>query len=122
MMGRKERAFGPLPPLTLEDLVPSDHFYRHLERSLDLSCVRDRVHEVYANIGRPSIDPMVFFKRQLILFCEGLRSERRLMPVVADRRSLRSLPRRRPPRATARPLPPEPHPATARHRPLSALL
>jgi hypothetical protein len=22
MMGRKERVFGPLPPLTLEDLVP----------------------------------------------------------------------------------------------------
>ncbi len=41
MMGRKERAFGPLPPLTLEELVPPDHFYRHLERSLDLSFVRD---------------------------------------------------------------------------------
>jgi transposase len=89
MMGRKERAFGPLPPLTLEDLVPSDHFYRHLERSLDLSFVRDLVHEVYANIGRPSIDPVVFFKLQLILFFEGLRSERQLMQVVADRLSLR---------------------------------
>ena len=30
MMGRKERAFHPLPPLTLEDLVPPDHFYCHL--------------------------------------------------------------------------------------------
>jgi hypothetical protein len=24
MMGRKERAFGPLPPVTLEELVPHD--------------------------------------------------------------------------------------------------
>src|SRR6187431_835214 len=89
MMGRKERAFGPLPPLTLEDLVPPDHFYRHLERSLDLAFVRDLVRETYAERGRPSIDPVVFFKLQLILFFEGLRSERQLLRVVADRLSLR---------------------------------
>lgn len=89
MMGLKARVFGPLPPMTLEDLVPPDHFYRHLERSLDLSFVRDLVREVYADTGRPSIDPVVFFKLQLLLFFEGLRSERQLMQVVADRLSLR---------------------------------
>src|SRR3954470_358495 len=89
MMGRKERAFGPLPPMTFEELVPADHFYRHLERSLDLGFVRDLVHDTYAESGRPSIDPVVFFKLQLILFFEGLRSERQLMRVVADRFSLR---------------------------------
>jgi transposase len=89
MMGRKERAFGPLPPLTLEDLVSPDHFYRHLERSLDLSFVRDLVRPRYADLGRPSIDPIVFFKLQLVMFFEGLRSERQLMQVVADRLSLR---------------------------------
>jgi hypothetical protein len=62
MMGRKERTFGPLPPLTLEELVPPDHFYRHLERTLDLGFVRELVREAYADIGRPSIDPVVFFK------------------------------------------------------------
>jgi len=89
MMGRKERAFGPLPPLTLEALVPPDHFYRHLERSLDLGFVRDVVRDTYAESGRPSIDPVVFFKLQRILFFEGLRSERQLLEVVADRLSLR---------------------------------
>jgi transposase len=89
MMGTKERAFGPLPPVTLEGLVPADHFYRHLERTLDLSFVRDVVREAYADSGRPSSDPVVFFKLQLILFFEGLRSERQLMRVVADRLSLR---------------------------------
>jgi transposase len=89
MMGTKARAFGPLPSVTLEELVPSDHFYRHLERSLDLSFVRDLVRDAYAGIGRPSIDPVVFFKLQRILFFEGLRSERQLMQVVADRLSLR---------------------------------
>jgi transposase len=89
MMGTKERAFGPLPAVTLEELVPPDHFYRRLERSIDLGFVRDLVRDAYADIGRPSIDPVVFFKLQLILFFEDLRSERQLMQVVADRLSLR---------------------------------
>src|SRR4051794_6153355 len=89
MMGTKDRVFALLPPVTLEDLVPPNHFYRHLERSLDLSCVRGLVREAYADSGRPSIDPVVFFKLQLILFFEGLRSERQLLQVVADRLSLR---------------------------------
>jgi transposase len=89
MIGHKERAFGPLPPLMLEELVPADHFYRHLERSLDLSFVRTVVREAYAESGRPSIDPVVFFKLQLVMFFEGIRSERQLMRVVADRLSLR---------------------------------
>src|SRR5687768_8196718 len=89
MMGIKERAFAPLPPVSLEDLVPPDHFYRHLERALDLGFVRDLVKGAYADNGRPSIDPVVFFKMQLVLFFEGLRSERQLLRVVADRLSLR---------------------------------
>jgi transposase len=89
MMGIKNRSFGPLPPVTLEDLIPPGHFYRHLERTLDLGFVRDLVRDAYAEVGRPSIDPVVFFKLQLILFFEGLRSERQLMQVVADRLSLR---------------------------------
>ena len=28
MMGKKDRSFAALPPVTLEDLVPADHFYR----------------------------------------------------------------------------------------------
>src|SRR3954471_25064666 len=88
-MGRKDRSFAALPPVTLEDLSPPDSFYRHLERSLDLGFVRDLVRDAYADSGRPSIDPVVFFKLQLILFFEELRSERHLMEVVADRLSLR---------------------------------
>jgi hypothetical protein len=41
MMGSKQRAFAPLIHVSLEDLVPADHFYRHLERTLDLSFVRE---------------------------------------------------------------------------------
>src|SRR5512139_453694 len=33
-------------------------------------------------MGRPSVDPVVFFKLQLIAFFEGIRSERQLMQTV----------------------------------------
>src|SRR3954468_12849706 len=65
--------------VSLEDLVPQDHFYRHLEATLDLSFVRDWAKELYAERGRPSIDPVVFFKLQLVMFFEGIRSERQLI-------------------------------------------
>ena len=89
MLGSKARIFAPLVNVSLEELVPHDHFYRHLEQSLDLTFVRDLVKAYYAPIGRPSVDPVVFFKLQLIMFFEGLRSERQLMRVAADRLSVR---------------------------------
>ena len=89
MMGSKARHFAPLLKVSLEELVPQDHFYRHLERTLDLTFVRKFVQETYAGGGRPSIDPVVFFKLQLVLFFEGLRSERQLMRHAADRLSIR---------------------------------
>lgn len=89
MMGTKLRQFSALPDLSLEELVPKDNFYRRLQGDLDLSFVRDLVRDLYAPSGRPSVDPEVFFKLQLVLFFEDLRSERQLMQVVADRLSLR---------------------------------
>src|SRR5437667_8776349 len=89
MMGRKERSFASLINVSLEALVPHDHFYRHLEKTLDLSFVREFVQETYSGSGRPSIDPVVFFKLQLVMFFEGIRSERLLMKHAADRLSVR---------------------------------
>lgn len=37
MMGLKEREFAPVAAVSLEVLVPQDHFYRHLQKVLDLS-------------------------------------------------------------------------------------
>jgi len=62
--------------------VPKDHFYRHLERTLDLTFVRDLAADCYASGGRPSIDPVVFFKLHLVMFFEGLRSERKLIELA----------------------------------------
>jgi len=94
MMGSKDRAFAPLVNVSLEQLVPeqlvpADHFYRHLHKSLDLSFVRELAIPFYAAGGRPSVDPVVFFKLQLFMFFDGIRSERQLVRTAADRLSLR---------------------------------
>src|SRR5215210_5807202 len=89
MIGTKARSFAPLCNRSLDNLVPTDNFYRHLETKLDLGFVRDLVRTTYKEKGRPSIDPRVFFKLQLVMFFEGLRSERELVRVAADRLSVR---------------------------------
>ena len=88
MMGTKARCFTPVPAVSLEEFVPADHFYRHLDWALDLSFVRDLVQDCYAASGRPSVDPVMFLRLQLVMFFEGIRSERLLMRLVADRLSV----------------------------------
>src|SRR5439155_8412590 len=78
----KRRCLDRSVLVSLEALVPRDHFYRQLEAKLDLGFVRELVHGRYEVNGRPSIDPVVFFKLQLIMFFEGIRSERQLLEVA----------------------------------------
>src|SRR5689334_1603796 len=69
--------------ISLEDLVPADNFYRHLVVKLDLGFVREWTRKLYAERGRPSIDPVIFFKLQLVMFFEGIRSERQLIETAS---------------------------------------
>lgn len=82
MLGQKTRDFKYHEAVSLTNLVPDDNFYRRVEYCIDLSFVRDLVSDFYFDLGRPSIDPVVFFKLQLIAFFEGIRSERQLMEMV----------------------------------------
>src|SRR5437899_6427056 len=83
MMGHRSKRFKLFTETDLEALVPADNFYRRLEGCLDLSFVRELVRDRYEEGGRPSIDPVVFFKLHLIAFFEGITSERRLMETAA---------------------------------------
>lgn len=82
MMGIKKREFKVHSSIYLDKLVPGNNFYRQLESRIDLSFVRELVKDFYVPYGRASIDPVVFFKLQLIMFFEGIRSERQLMEQV----------------------------------------
>ena len=52
MIGGKLRFLAPLAAVSLEDLVPADHFYRHLERTLDCA------GQVPVNVPAPTSQTM----------------------------------------------------------------
>ena len=76
----KSRRLDEPIAVSLEALVPQDHFYRHLESKLDMRFVRGWVDDHYADRGRPSIDPVVFFTLQ-----EEPGAETRHAPNVSSR-------------------------------------
>jgi hypothetical protein len=51
VLGNKVRQFTPVGTIALDELVPADHFYRHLEQVLDLTFVRQWVQDDYAATG-----------------------------------------------------------------------
>ena len=65
--------------VTIEDLVPENHFLRKLEAALDLSFVYEETLPLYSRkYGRPPIDPVIIVKYLLIGFLYGIPSERQI--------------------------------------------
>jgi transposase len=81
MLGRQERwqedlfVAGPL-----RDLIPDDHILKRVDAVLDLSWLRDAVHDCYDHItGRPGIDPEAAVRLMLAGLFHGITSDRKLM-------------------------------------------
>src|SRR3954471_17826351 len=69
--------------IDLEEFVAEDHFLLRIDRVLDLSFVRELTAARYADgKGRPSIDPEVFFRMQLLAYFYGIGKDRRLCEEV----------------------------------------
>ena len=65
--------------VTIEDLMPQDHFLRKLEAALDLSFVYEETQKLYSHrYGRPPIDPVVLVKYLLVGYLYGIPSERQI--------------------------------------------
>ena len=65
--------------VTIEDLVPQDHFLRKLVAMLDLSFVYEETRKLYSHrYGRPPIDPVVLVKYLLVGYLYGIPSERQI--------------------------------------------
>ena len=65
--------------VTIEDLMPQQHFLRKLEATLDLSFVYGETAWLYnRKFGRPPIDPVVIVKYLLVGFLYGIPSERQI--------------------------------------------
>lgn len=76
--------------VTIEDLVPGEHFLRELEAALDLSFVyEERAHVYSRRYGRPPIDPVVIVKYLLVGYLYGIPSERQIEQRCADSSAFR---------------------------------
>ena len=68
-----------LHTVTIEDLMPQEHFLRQLENTLDLSFVYAETAHLYSwRYGRPPIDPVILVKYLLVGYLYGIPSERQI--------------------------------------------
>jgi len=79
MLTQRENTQIKLHFITIENLVPEDHFLRKLDAVVDFSFIYDEVRELYCeNNGRPGIDPVMLVKYLLVGYLYGIESERRI--------------------------------------------
>jgi transposase len=63
----------------MDGLIPDDHMLRHIDACLDLSFIRELSASLYtAGKGRPSIDPELYLRMQIIRYLYNIPSERAL--------------------------------------------
>lgn len=80
MLKELEPKQNELEMVCLENLVPSDHLLRKINKSIDFSFIRNKTKHLYcSNNGRPAIPPEVLFKMLFIGYLYGIRSERQLI-------------------------------------------
>jgi len=90
--GRKEEPEPTLfvPMTDVYRHIPKTSFYEELDRLADWSFVYELTRPLYAEkMGRPSLDPVVFFKCMLIGFFENIVYDTELEYRIADSLSLR---------------------------------
>ena len=89
MQGNKNFTPRMFVNFNLANHIPEDNFYRVLKSILDLRFIKKKTQFLYSKTGRPSIDPVVFFKCMLIGYFENICSDRALERQINMRLDLR---------------------------------
>jgi len=84
MLGKKKFEPKLMYNLTIDDLVEEDNLYRQIDKFLDLRFVYKECEKLYGKTGKPSIDPVVFFKLELYGYFENIISDRELIRRAND--------------------------------------
>lgn len=71
-----------LEMIAVDQLVPANHLVRKLEAAIDFSFIYDLVEDMYSEVGRPSIDPVILIKLTFIQYTFGIRSMRKTIEEV----------------------------------------
>jgi transposase len=79
MQGRQVPEEPHVVTIDLCAVIPSHHLVLRLAKVVDLSFIYELTHDLYCeDNGRPSVDPVLFFRMQLIGYVFGIASARRL--------------------------------------------
>ena len=79
MQGKKEFRPQLFYNLSLDCLVPSDNYYRLIQRELSFNFLYQATAKYYGKEGQKSIDPVVFFKILLVGYLNNINSDRALI-------------------------------------------
>ena len=61
--------------LIMEDMIPEDHLLKQIDKYVNFDFIYDLVKDLYCkDNGRPSIDPVILIKIQLIQCLFGIKS------------------------------------------------
>jgi transposase len=79
MQGRQGSQRVLFDTIDLERLIPADHLLRRIDARIDFDFIYELTQGLYcADNGRNSIDPVLFFRMQLISYLYGMKSDREL--------------------------------------------
>jgi len=66
--------------VTIDELVPTDHLLRKIDRFINFDFILEKTRHFYCNDnGRPAVNPIILFKMLFIGYLFGIRSERQLI-------------------------------------------
>ena len=72
MQGRHVSSRMRIVNVDLDSLIPKTHRLRKMNKVLNLAFVYDLTKKYYVeNVGRPSIDPVLYFKMQVLKYFYG---------------------------------------------------
>lgn len=77
MITKNENKQNQMEVVILENLVPKDHILRKIDNVMDFSFIYPLVEDMYSNVGRPSIDPVLLIKLAFMDKLFGYNSMRR---------------------------------------------
>ena len=67
----------------MDDMVPTDHMLRLIEKAIDWNFIYDLVEEKYCpDNGRPSMDPVMLIKIPFIQYLYGIKSMRQTIKEI----------------------------------------
>lgn len=79
MQGQQDSQRVLFDTVDLNQFVPEDHLLRRIDGRVDLDSIYDVTRDLYCRYnGLNCIDPVLFFRMQLVSYLYGMKSDRQL--------------------------------------------